>query len=116
MEAAPFGIDVVLVQPGGVRSHLSATAASDLDRYRRTDALYAPFLGFIEKRAAASQQAPMPADAFASAVLSEALLRSAPRVVRAGRGARVLPALAKVPGAARDKILMSEYGLDRGLD
>lgn len=116
MEAAPFGIDVVEVQPGGVRSHLSETASAELDRYRSPSALYAPFAKFIEKRAMASQQAPMDTTAFAAAVLDEALQATAPRIVRAGRGARALVAMAKLPGPARDKLLMAEYGLDRRLD
>ncbi|MDD9945595.1 MAG: SDR family oxidoreductase [Myxococcales bacterium] len=111
MECAPFGIDVVEVQPGGVRSQLAAGNLLDLDRYRNEQSFYRPFVAGIEKRAVASQQAPMDTDRFARVVLAQALARRAPRILRAGRGARALPALVKLPGPLRDRLLRQQFGL-----
>lgn len=115
MEAAPFGIDVVVVQPGGVRSRIAETGSQALERYRSPDALFAPFAGSIDKRAGASQRRPMDTDAFAAVVLDQALRADAPRVIRAGRGSRFLPVVASLPAPARERMLTTAFGLDRKL-
>lgn len=111
MEVAPFGVDVVVVQPGGVRSQIAATGSQDLDRYRAPSSLFHRFVAGIEKRAQASQQGPMEAADFAKVVLREALSDKAPRIVRAGRGARALPAASRLPGKLRDRLIAPQFGL-----
>lgn len=113
MEVKPFGVDVVVVQPGGVRSQIAASGAADLALYRSAKSLFRPFLAGIEKRAQASQQGPMDTDEFARFVLGEALAAKAPRVVRAGRGSRSLPAAARLPGEVRDQIISQVFGLKK---
>lgn len=115
MEVAPFGVEVVEVQPGGVRSNLSVTSSAGLDRYRAPEALYRPFADGVEARANASQQGPMDTAEFAKVIMAESLADKAPRIVRAGKGSSALPALAKLPGEARDKILSAKFGLNRKL-
>jgi NAD(P)-dependent dehydrogenase (short-subunit alcohol dehydrogenase family) len=46
MELAPFGIKVVTVQPGSIKSSLSGNADKDLDRFRKTP--YGPIQSFID--------------------------------------------------------------------
>ncbi|HEX9206651.1 MAG TPA: SDR family oxidoreductase [Steroidobacteraceae bacterium] len=112
MELAPFGIDVVCVQPGGVRSSFGehAEAAIRLP----ADSLYRPVERGIHARAQAGQQAATPADAFVVPV-ADALLRDhPPRVVRGGAHSVRLPLLKKLlPDAMFDAKLVKVFGLDR---
>lgn len=108
MEVAPFGIEVVSVQPGAVRSQVAENAQLDLERYR--DGLYRDVLPDIERRAGASQQHPMETEVFARR-LADALTRPrAPRRVRLGSG--VVPiALLRLSGRLRDRLFSRAFGL-----
>jgi len=111
MELAPFGIDVVTVQPGGVRSEVARNAPLDRERYAAPASLYRSVLRHIEKRAGGSQERPMEAEVFARR-LADALLRPrAPRLVRLGTGVRALSILERVPAALRDRIFARAFGL-----
>lgn len=111
MELAPFGIHVVSIQPGGVRSSFGehAEAAVRLPQ----DSLYQPVERGIRARAQAGQQGAMPADVFAVPVV-EALLRSSPpRVIRGGTNSVRLPLLKQLlPAAMFDAKLSKLFGLD----
>jgi hypothetical protein len=108
----PFGIDVVVVQPGGVKSSIADSGSKDLDRYKAPSSRYAAVHEGILKRAYASQDTPMPAEDFARELVSEAFAEVAPRVIRLGTGASQLPRLAELPGEQRDSLLSANYGLD----
>jgi short-subunit dehydrogenase len=112
MEASPFGIDVVVVQPGGVRSSISDTASVGLERYRESASLYEPVHTQIEKRARASQEKPMEAEEFARRVASAIMAKSAPRVVRAGRGARLYPTMSHLPKPVIERLMRDRFKLD----
>lgn len=112
MELAPFGIDVVSIQPGGVKSSFGDHAESALrlpedSPYRRVEQ-------GIRARAQAGQQDATPADEFAGPVV-DALLRSPPpRVIRGGANSVRLPLLKKLlPGGRFDAMLSRRFGLDR---
>jgi NAD(P)-dependent dehydrogenase (short-subunit alcohol dehydrogenase family) len=111
MELAPFGIHVVSIQPGGVRSSFGehAEAAVRLPQ----DSIYKPVERGIRARAQAGQQGAMPADVFAVPVV-EALLRSPPpRVIRGGTNSVRLPLLKQLlPAAMFDAKLSKLFGLD----
>jgi len=111
MELAPFGIRVVSVQPGGVRSSFAehATAALRLPE----DSIYRQAESGLLARARASQQGATPTEAFVVPVV-EALLRdSPPSVIRGGAGSTWLPLLARLlPGAVLDSLLAKRFGLD----
>ena len=111
MEVAPFGIDVVIVQPGGVQSSFSDNSARDIDRYRE-GSRYSPAFEGLRKRAYASQDNAMPTGDFAREVVASALATPAPRLIRLGTGAEHLPKLAEMPGEQRDALLAGNYGLD----
>jgi NAD(P)-dependent dehydrogenase (short-subunit alcohol dehydrogenase family) len=115
MELEPFGIEVVLVQPGGVRSSIADSGARGLERYRAPSSRYREVYAGIEKRANASQQNPMPAEEFARELVRQAFAVPAPRVVRLGTGADTLPRMAELPGEQRDALLAANFGLDRKL-
>ncbi len=112
MEVKPFGIDVVVVQPGGVKSSIADTGARDLERYRAESSRYHRAYAGIEKRAYASQEGPMPAEDFARELVTQAFATPPPRVIRLGTGSESLPRLAELPGEQRDGLLSANYGLD----
>jgi len=112
MEVRPFGIDVVVVQPGGVRSNIAASGARDLERYRSERSRYQPVYEGIERRTYASQENPMPAEDFARELIALAFATPSPRMIRLGSGTDSLPRLAELPGEQRDAMLSAHYGLD----
>jgi NAD(P)-dependent dehydrogenase (short-subunit alcohol dehydrogenase family) len=111
MEVAPFGIDVIEVQPGAVRSRIADNAAAGLEHYQRESSRYRPVYAGIQKRAGASQDRPMAAESFARGVVVAILADKPPRIVRRGRGSNLYPVLSKLPGRARDRVLMRQFGL-----
>ena len=112
MEVKPFGIDVVVVQPGGVQSHIADSASRGLERFASPPSRYHRVYPGIRKRAYASQKGAMSAEDFASELVKRAFATKAPRVVRLGTGSDTLPKLASMPGAMRDTALSRTYGLD----
>ena len=111
MEVEPFGIDVVVVQPGGVRSSISDTASVGLERYAQSDSLYQPVHAQIEARARASQQNPMDTEEFARRVADAVLQTRAPRIVRAGSGARLYPTMSHLPRPMIHKLMQRRFKL-----
>ncbi len=111
MELKPFGIDVVVVQPGGVKSNIANASSRDLERYRAETSRYHRAYDGIHKRAHASQDNPMPAEDFARELVAQAFAEAAPRVIRLGTGADTLPRLAELEPERRDAILSMNYGL-----
>lgn len=114
-EVKPFGIEVVVVQPGGVRSNIAESGGAKIERYRAEGSRYHAAYDGIRKRAHASQDNPMPTEDFARELIAQALAKPAPRIIRLGTGADYLPKLAELPGEQRDAILAGTYGLDREL-
>jgi len=112
IEGEPFGIEVVVVQPGGVRSNHSVTGSVGIERYNSDRSLYQPVYEQIQKRANASQQNAMDTDAFAEQTLDEVLKKEAPREVRLGTGADFFIELSKLPGADVDRSMIQNFGLD----
>lgn len=110
-ELAPFGLDVIEVQPGAVRSSIADTASQGIERYRSESSRYRAVYEGIVRRARASQERPMEADHFARVVVSALLEDEAPRIVRAGNGAQLYRALGGLPGAARDRYISRRFGL-----
>jgi len=111
MELAPFGIHVVSIQPGGVRSSFGehAEAAVRLPE----NSLYKPVEDGIRARAQAGQQGAMPADVFVVPVVDALLRSSPPRVIRGGTNSVRLPLLKRLlPAAMFDARLSKLFGLD----
>jgi NAD(P)-dependent dehydrogenase (short-subunit alcohol dehydrogenase family) len=111
MELAPFGIRVVSIQPGGVRSSFGehAEAAVRLPE----NSLYKRVEGGIRARARAGQQGAMPAEVFVVPVVDALLRNSPPRVIRGGTNSVRLPLLKRLlPAAMFDAKLSKLFGLD----
>jgi NAD(P)-dependent dehydrogenase (short-subunit alcohol dehydrogenase family) len=111
MELAPFGITVVTVQPGGIKSNLSGNADKELDRFQKTP--YGPIQNFIVARANASQENATPAEAFVKELVDKLERKKTPKFIRLGKDSTLLPFIAKFPRAFIDQLLSKKFGLDR---
>ncbi len=109
MELAPFGIQVVTVQPGSVASAFGERASRGIDHYRK-DSLYSGLSSQIEARAMASQVGAMKVDVFARLVADSGTGPHPPAVMRAGKNSFLLPFLARPPVRLRDRILSRKFG------
>lgn len=112
MELAPFGIEVITVQPGAVGSRFGDNAMAGIEAFRE-GSLYSRVYDAIEARVRLSQSRPTPADRFARDLVRVVTGPRPPAVVRMGRGSRILPLLARLPAGLRDRLLSKRFGLDR---
>jgi NAD(P)-dependent dehydrogenase (short-subunit alcohol dehydrogenase family) len=111
MELAPFGIHVVSIQPGGVRSSFGEHAEAALRL--PADSIYRKVEAGIRARAQAGQQGATPAEAFVVPVVESLLTDPPPRVVRGGTNSLRLPLLKRwLPAAMFDAKLSKAFGLD----
>jgi NAD(P)-dependent dehydrogenase (short-subunit alcohol dehydrogenase family) len=111
MELKPFGIRVVSIQPGGVRSSFGDHASESVRL--PADSMYQPAAAGIRARAQAGQQGAMPADEFVVPVVDRLLGDSPPRVIRGGTGAVRYPLLKRLlPATVFDDKLSKMLGLD----
>jgi NAD(P)-dependent dehydrogenase (short-subunit alcohol dehydrogenase family) len=111
MELAPFGIDVVSIQPGGVRSSFGEHSADSIRL--PDDSLYRKAEKGLQARAQAGQAGAVPAEEFAVPVVEKLLLTPPPRIIREGTSSVRLPLLKRVlPAAMLDAKLSKLFGLD----
>ncbi|MCJ1880189.1 MULTISPECIES: SDR family oxidoreductase [Pseudomonas] len=113
LELAPFGIEVMEVQPGAIASNFGANASREMAALVGEDSAWWPLRRFIQARAAASQDKPTPTSDFAQKLLAAAQKSPRPRLVRIGNGSRALPLLSRwLPTGLLDKVLKKRFGLD----
>lgn len=111
MELAPFGIRLVMVQPGGVQSSFGDHAEEALRLPEESP--YKPIEARVRARAQAGQQNATPTGEFVAPVVDKLLSASPPAVIRGGRGSVQLVLLKRLlPGKLFDKILSRRFGLD----
>ena len=112
MELAPFGIALVMVQPGGIRSAFGDSAEGAIRLPE--DSLYRPVEAGLRARAQAGQQGATPAEEFVKPVIDKLLSDSPPPVIRGGKNSVRLPLMKKLlPLKAFDRALVKTFGLDR---
>jgi NAD(P)-dependent dehydrogenase (short-subunit alcohol dehydrogenase family) len=111
MELAPFGIAVITVQPGGVKSNLSDNADKNLERFKKSP--YGPIQEYIIARANASQEDATPVEEFAKKLIDELVKEKTPAFIRLGKGSTLIPLIAGFPLILRDALLGKKFGLDR---
>jgi NAD(P)-dependent dehydrogenase (short-subunit alcohol dehydrogenase family) len=110
MEVAPFGIQVVTVQPGGVQSSFGAHAEAAIQL--PADSLYREVEKGIHARAQAGQVGATAAEAFVIPVVDALLQASPPVRVRGGKGSTLFPLLKLLlPTRRFDAILSRKFGL-----
>lgn len=111
MELAPFGIEVVVVQPGAIRSNFGDTSLAGVSDLLADDSRYKKVEKNIHERAVASQQNPTSAEDFSTQLLQALSGKHGP-VIRIGNGSTALPMMKRwLPLSVLDKILSKKFGL-----
>lgn len=114
MELAPFGIHVIAIQPGAIRSEFGATASRGVATREASRSVYAPIEDAIAARANASQQRSTTAESFARQMADAVLAPSPAATVRIGSGSFALPFLQRwLPTALIDRLLSRRFKLDQ---
>jgi NAD(P)-dependent dehydrogenase (short-subunit alcohol dehydrogenase family) len=114
MELAPFGVEVMCLQPGGVASHFGDTAAQIVGKILPPNSRYASIARFIEGRAREGQRGAMAADEFAGHVVEAATRPRPPAIFRLAANSIRLPLYRwLLPVGLTDRILTKRFGLDR---
>lgn len=114
LELAPFGIQVMEVQPGAIASRFGSHASDQAETLLSEESPWWPMRNGIRARARASQNNPTPADTVARAILAATRKAKLPRVLRLGNGSWTLPLMAACfPGALLDHVLRKRFGLLR---
>ncbi|MBI1321442.1 MAG: SDR family NAD(P)-dependent oxidoreductase [Candidatus Hydrogenedens sp.] len=112
MELLPFGVDVIIVAPGAVRSKFGDNAEEQVDI--RDDSVYQPVREGVSRRAQASQSNTEPADKVAKDIGDALFASPRPTWVATGAGAiKYLMLKRLLPSRRLDKILMGAFGLDK---
>ena len=93
MELKPFGIKVLTVMPGAIRSDFARNANQALERVFAEDSRYMPIEEGVRDRANASQQFPTPAEKVAVAIRQWLGSSRKQGIMKIGNGSRVLPLL-----------------------
>ncbi len=110
LELAPFGVKVVLVQPGAIASEFGATASLQAEQNLSEQSIWWPLREGIRRRARASQNKPTPTQMFAQQVVRKLLQPKTPRRIRAGYGSFALPLLARwLPAPVLDWVLRRQF-------
>lgn len=119
MEFAPFGIDVALIEPGGVATGIWGRAAAMQAEGFKSQApemieFYRPALNAMREAFAkfGADQPAVVADAVVAALVRRG--RPKPRFL-IGKGASQMAFLSKLPTGMRDRMLMSSLGIAKAL-
>ena len=113
LELAPFGIQVMEVQPGAIASSFGANASREAEQLIAEDSPWWPIRDGIRARAKASKDHPTRATAFARDLLAAVQKTRRPGLLRLGNGSRIMPLLAALlPKALLEKSLKKRFGLD----
>ncbi|MBK9623023.1 MAG: SDR family NAD(P)-dependent oxidoreductase [Rhodocyclaceae bacterium] len=112
MELAPFGIRVVTIQPGGVRSSFGDNGEAAL---RLPEAsFYQPVAKNVHARAQAGQKGATPVDEFVGPVVDARLGNTPPSIIRGGKNSTRLPLMKQLLSTKTfDGKLSHMFGLDK---
>ena len=113
MELNPFGIKVITVQPGAIRSNFGNVASENL-AFEKEHSFYAPVADFVNKRAVISQEGATDAGEFAGRLVKQ-LLRDQPKsVIRIGKSSVLYPLMKRwLPSSLLDSIISRKFGLTK---
>lgn len=112
LELRPFGINVVLVLPGSVRSNLGRANLERLSDYEWK--LYKDFKGVIEERARASQgEKATDGRVFARHVVRKVLGHKPPKQIVFGHMTGLFALLSWSPLSVRDLFFSTRFGLSK---
>ncbi|WP_071871146.1 SDR family oxidoreductase [Atopomonas hussainii] len=114
MELAPFGVQVITVQPGAIQSSFGDSAASGVEAWLGSHSLYAHIRDGIMARAQASQVNATAADDFAATLLTELNTDQPKALIRIGKGSRSMRAVARLlPSELTRTLLSRKFSLNR---
>ena len=85
LELAPFDVKVVTIVTGGVKSQIAR-----IDRVLAPDSIYTPLSQEYKRRTKHSQEVGMPSEQYANSVVKQILVKSPPRYVWEGFGAKLV--------------------------
>lgn len=112
MEIAPFGIQVVTVQPGGVLSSFGDHAEEGIRLPEGS--LYRPIEAAVHARAQAGQQGATPTDEFVNPVVEKLLGEKVPPIIRGGAGSVKYVMMKRLlPTRWFDAALSKRFGLNQ---
>ncbi|QZP22250.1 SDR family oxidoreductase [Pseudomonas sp. DR208] len=112
MELAPFGVQVMEVQPGAINTRFAKNAGAQVELLINEQSPWWPLRDGIRARSQASQDKPTPANVFAADVLKAVQQPQPPRLLRSGNGSRALPLMAALlPKGLLEKVLKKRFGL-----
>ncbi|MBE9114142.1 SDR family oxidoreductase [Nodosilinea sp. LEGE 07298] len=112
MKLASFGIQVITVQPGAIRSNFGHAAEQGLAEVLSPESWYAPLESKIRARAVLSQTQATPADAFAEQLVAAIMRPQSPMTIRLGKKSRWLPLLKQLlPPRLMGSLLRRQFGL-----
>lgn len=113
VELAPFGIQVVTVQPGAIASRFGHNAQAATGTLK-TDSWYGAIADKVTMRITLSQQDATPADEFAQKLVQRVMHPPLPATIRLGKKSLQLPFLKRwLPTRILDAILANRFGLTR---
>ncbi|MCO8161422.1 SDR family oxidoreductase [Pseudomonas sp. 21LCFQ010] len=113
LELAPFGIQVMEVQPGAIASSFAKNASHEAEQLLDEQSPWWPIREGIRARARASQDKPTPAEDFARGVVAALQRPRPPRLLRLGNGSKVMPLMAwLLPGSLLGFALKKRFGLN----
>ena len=116
LELAPFGIQVMEVQPGAIESSFGSNASHSAEQLVNEQSPWWPVREGIRARANASQEKPTPAAEFAATLLAAVRQAERPALLRIGNGSRSLPLINRLlPRKLMDRMLSRRFGLDTQL-
>lgn len=114
MELAPFGIKIIIVQPGAIASAFGDNSSAHTEGFISELSTYYPIANSIRRRARASQERPTSAQLFAQQLLKQSTKKNPAFVLRIGNGSFILPLLVRVlPSGLLDKILAKPFQLSK---
>ncbi|GJP65658.1 hypothetical protein CLOP_g22525 [Closterium sp. NIES-67] len=112
MELKPFGIQVMLVAPGAIRSNFGGNSSSSVSHLQLK--IFSRFQKQIEARAGASQTPQStPGDVFARALVEKALAKRVPIEWAFGHLVGSFRIMTWLPYSFRDSALMKKFGLTK---
>ena len=114
MELAPFGIDVLTIQPGGIRSDFGVAAARGVAEQLARGSVYAAASEAIVARAQAGQENATTAEEFARQMVEAVLKENPAPVIPIGVKSLSVPLMQRyVPTRVRERILSRKFQLDQ---
>jgi short-subunit dehydrogenase len=114
MELAPFGIKVIIVQPGAIASSFGDNSSQQTEQFISSQSIYYPIVESVRRRAKASQERPSPAESFARSLRHKLEKPKPAFVMRIGNGSFILPLLVRLlPARLLDRILSKPFQLDK---